>query len=164
MTRLKPRNKPTRNGAGTYSDPQWEAMKARRRNLTHAEGVREVALISERFNGFLNRQPVMVELKKILRALRAKKVPFVLTGAHGISSWTGRPRGTLDVDILVKTGRNYVRAVNVIKALYPELEPHNFTGVTAFIPPGKTESLIDVTFPHREDNRETLRTAIWVED
>jgi hypothetical protein len=45
----------------------------------------------------------------ILEALTAKKVPFVLTGAHGISSWTGLPRATHDVDILVKSGSNYAR-------------------------------------------------------
>ena len=58
-----------------------------------------------------------VNLWQILAALRAKKVPFVLTGAHGIAPWTGRPRATYDVDILCKAGRNQQRAM---KALAPK--------------------------------------------
>jgi hypothetical protein len=62
---------------------------------------------------------VTVQLNPVLEALLAKKIPFVLTGAYGISSWTGRPRATHDVDILVKAGRNHARAVSALKAVYP---------------------------------------------
>ena len=107
---------------------------------------------------------LIIELDRVLETLTAKKVPFVLTGAHGISGWTGRPRATRDVDILVKSGRNYARAVNAIRELYPRLEAHRFAGLTAFFPPGERESVIDVAYPHRPDNAETLRTAVWVEE
>ena len=146
------------------SIPEVEVYKAHRRNMSHADAVRECAALTELFQGMGVRKPIMVELSRILDALRAKKIPFVLTGAHGISGWTGRPRATKDVDILVKSGRNYVRAVNAIKALYPQLEVRNIHGVTAFFAPGEFESLIDITYPQREDNAETLRTAVWVED
>ena len=46
-----------------------------------------------------------VHLDQVLRALAQKKIPFVLTGAHAIGGWTGRPRATHDVDILVKGER-----------------------------------------------------------
>src|SRR5262249_37416193 len=105
-----------------------------------------------------------VHLNELLRTLTRKKIPFVLTGAHALGGWTGRPRDTHDVDILVKSGRNYVRAVKAIRELYPELEVRNFAGVTAFFIPGETQSVIDVTYPHRADIQETLATAIWVED
>jgi hypothetical protein len=87
-----------------------------------------------------------------------------LTGAHALGTWTGRPRATKDIDILVKAGRNHARAVKAIQELYPELEMRNFAGVAAFFVPGETDSVIDVTFPHREDIAETLQTAIWVEE
>jgi hypothetical protein len=106
----------------------------------------------------------MVDLKAILQTLRDKKIPFVLTGAHGISGWTGRPRATQEVDILVKAGRNYARAVKALQALYPSLETHQFAGVTGFFLPGEKVSLIDVTYPHRRDIAETLETAVWVEE
>jgi hypothetical protein len=107
---------------------------------------------------------VQVELDPVLRALRARKVPFVLTGTHGIVGWTGRSRATYDIDILVKSGRNYARAVKAIKDLYPGLEVRYLAGVAAFFVPGEKYSVIDVAYPHREDIQETLRTAIWAEE
>ncbi len=105
-----------------------------------------------------------IDLRRILAILTEKKIPFVLTGAHGISGWTGRPRATHDVDILVKSGRNYARAVKALKELYPQLEVHNFFGVTAFFVAGEKQSVIDVTYPHRADLEVTLQSAIWIEE
>jgi hypothetical protein len=97
-------------------DPEWEAMKAYRRNLSHSEAVRECAYLSTQYRKMWSAMAdVLIDLDRILATLCEKKVPFVLTGAHGISSWTGRPRATQDVDLLVKSGRNYVRAVRVIR-------------------------------------------------
>lgn len=108
--------------------------------------------------------PVQPDFRRIIATLQAKKIPFVLTGAHGMSTWTGRPRSTHDVDVLVKAGRNHSRAVNALKALYPELEVRNFTGLTAFFVPGERESVIDVIFPRRADIEVTLQTGLWIED
>jgi hypothetical protein len=142
----------------------WESTKATRRNLSPADAVEECDFLSRQYRRM---DPAMakivVELDKVIEALNARKVPFVLTGQHGISSWTGRPRATHDVDILVKVGRNYARAVEVIRQLYPELEMRRFAGVCGFFPPGERQSVIDVTYPHRADNQQTLKTAIWVE-
>lgn len=140
--------------------PEWEAMKGNCRNLNHADAVTECADLSAQYREMWNMEKV--SLNKILHALKSSNIPFVLTGAYGISSWTGRPRATKDVDILVKAGRNYVRAVRAIEKLYPKLEARRFAGITAFYVPGETESVIDVAYPHRPDNEETLRTAIWV--
>jgi hypothetical protein len=105
-----------------------------------------------------------IEMRTIVKALQAKKIPFVLTGAHGIATWTGRPRSTHDVDILVKSGRNYARAVKAIQALYPDLEMRVFYGVAAYFVRGEKESVIDVTYPHRLDIGQTLETAMWLDD
>src|SRR5205085_11943378 len=143
-------------------DPAWEAMKATRRNLSHADAVRECHYLTNLYRKmWAPMADIRVDLDKIIQALTERKVPFVVTGAHGISGWTGRPRATHDVDILVKGGRNFARAAKVIRELYPELEERRFAGVTGFFPPGEKESLVDVTYPHRFDNAETLRTAIW---
>jgi hypothetical protein len=105
-----------------------------------------------------------IELHQILQTLTSKKIPFVLTGAHAIGGWTGEPRATKDVDILVKPGRNFARAVKAIRELYPHLEMKNFHGVAAFFVPGETKSVIDVTYPHRPDIEATLATPLWVEE
>jgi len=107
---------------------------------------------------------VKVELRQILESLTNKKIPFVLTGQYGNSNWTGRPRATHDIDLLVKAGRNFERVINALKALYPELVVRRFTGLTGFFVPGENQSVIDVSCPQRPDNEETLRTAIWLED
>src|SRR5438445_5332542 len=135
------------------TDPEWERMKAARRNIDHDAAVQESDFLHKQFYALWgDRVPGSpVDLNLILRTLIAKKIPFVLTGAHAIGGWTGRPRSTKDVDILVKGGRNYARAVNAIKALYPELEARDFAGVTGFFVPGENQPVIDVTYPHRAD-------------
>src|SRR5438105_9516767 len=92
-----------------------------------------------------------IELIKILRTLRRKRIPFVLTGAHAIGGWTGEPRATKDVGILVKGGPTHDRAVRAIRELYPHLEARTFAGVTAFFVPGEKHSVIDITYSHRAD-------------
>jgi hypothetical protein len=162
-----PRNGATltgRTGKWLAGDAEWETSKASRRNLSHAAAVTECAHLTTQALRWSAMASVTIDLDQVLAALTAKKVPFVLRGAHGISGWTGRPHATRDIDILVKAGRNYARAVVVIRGLFPQLEARRFAGVTGFFPPGETESVIDVTYPHRPDNAETLRTAIWVDE
>jgi hypothetical protein len=148
------------------SDPQWEEAKAARRNIDHNDAVQESFFLQKQYRSMWSHQVAAspVDLNQILRTLIRKKIPFVLTGAHGIGGWTGRPRGTLDVDILVKGGRNHGRAVNAIKELYSDLEVRDFAGVTAFFIPGEKQSVIDVTYPHRPDIEETLAHPVWTED
>ena len=148
------------------SDAEWEAAKAARRNLGHDEGVQEVFFLQRQFRiQWSNRVPASpVDLNLILRTLSEKRIVFVLTGAHGISGWTGKPRNTQDVDILVKAGRNHARAVKAIAALYPQLEVRTFSGVTAFFVPGEKTSVVDVTYPHRADIEETLANPTWTEN
>ncbi len=148
------------------TDPAWEAAKAARRRIGHDEGVQEVAALQRQFRRqWSNRVAASpVDLNLILKTLTEKRIPFVLTGAHGSAGWTGKPRNTQDIDLLVKAGRNHARAVNVIRALYPQLEVRRFTGVTAFFVAGEMASVIDVTYPHRADTEATLANATWVEN
>jgi hypothetical protein len=106
--------------------------------------------------------PVQPDLRQIIETLQAKKIPFVLTGAHGMSTWTGRPRATHDVDVLVKGGRNHARAVKALQALYPQLERHDAIGTVEFFVPGEDQSVIDVIYPYRPDIEVTLQTGSWI--
>jgi hypothetical protein len=147
------------------SDPAWEAMKATRRNLSHREAVRESAFLSAQWQRMWGRRTtIQVDLRQLIQTLTARKIPFVLTGAQAIGGWTGRPRATKDVDILVKPGRNLTRAVKAVRELYPQLEVREFAGVWAFLVPGEKDSVIDITYPHRADLAETLAHPVWVED
>jgi hypothetical protein len=148
------------------SDPEWEKAKAACRNLDHDDAVQESAFLQRQFYALWGHRVVKspVDLNLVLRTLTEKRIRFVLTGAHGIGGWTGRPRSTKDVDILVKGGREHARAVKAIRVLYPQLEVRNFSGVISFFVPGDKESVIDVTYPHRADIEETLRNPTWTEN
>ncbi len=156
----------TKRDGRPWSDPKWEEAKAARRNIDHNDAVQESFFLQKQYRSMwsstLAASPV--DLNQILRTLIRKKIPFVLTGAHAIGGWTGRPRDTQDVDILVKGGRNHGRAINAIKELYPELEVRNFAGVTGFFIPDEKQSVIDVTYPHRADIEETLAHPLWTEN
>jgi hypothetical protein len=149
-----------------FGNPEWEAMKAARRSISHRDAIRETDFLQKQFRKQWSSRmkPSPVDLREVLQTLIRKKIPFVLTGAHAIGGWTGRPRSTYDVDILVKSGRNYARAVRAMKELYPQLEVRMLHGVSAFFIPGEKESVLDVTYPHRADNEETLAHPVWVED
>jgi hypothetical protein len=134
-------------------------------SIDHARAVREsVDITRTQWQIMRKRAPAKIELIRILRTLRRKRIPFVLTGAHAIGGWTGEPRATKDVDILVKGGQHHSRAVHAIRELYPHLEARDFAGVTAFFLPGESKSVIDITYPDRADIEETLGTRVWVQD
>lgn len=145
---------------------EWEAVEAARSSIDHNDAVQEVADLQRQYYALwghkVAKSPVNVNV--VLRTLIVKRIPFVLTGTHGISGWRGKPRATKDVDILVKGGRNHARAVKAIRTLYPQLEVRSFAGLTAFFIPGEKQSVIDVVYPHRADIEETLANPVWTED
>src|SRR3954464_564519 len=85
-------------------DREWERVKGARRDVGHDEGAQEVNFLQRQFRAQWSDRVAAspVDLNEVLRTLTRKRVPFVLTGAHGIGGWTGKPRGTQDVDLLVK--------------------------------------------------------------
>lgn len=142
-----------------------EAMEAVTRQLTPGRGVRECDFLRQRYWNFHRSDAlVQADLDALIDTLNAKKIPFVLTGAHGFAAWTGRPRATYDVDLLVKAGRNHARAVKAIRELYPNLDVAVLPGVTGFFLPGDDRSIIDVCLPHRRDLEEALRLTVEVSE
>jgi hypothetical protein len=134
-------------------------------NYSHGravEGVAHLSTLWQRSDGYMAK--AIVSYRAIIKHLRERRVSFVLTGMYGIAGWLGRSRATHDVDLLVKGGRNYARAVSALKALYPQLEARTRGGLTRFYAPGEDEPLIDVVYPFRADQEETLTTAIWTEE
>src|SRR5579864_8085668 len=103
------KNGQVRTGGSLWSDPEWESMKSARRAISHNDAVQESIFLQKQFRTLWSDRMAAspVDLNDILQTLTKKKIPFVLTGAHAIGGWTGRPRDTHDVDILVKAGRNH---------------------------------------------------------
>jgi hypothetical protein len=149
-----------------WGDAEWQKMKAARMSIDHNAAAQLSAYLEKQFRNQWSSKvaPSPVNLNDVLRTLTQKRIPFVLTGAHAIGGWTGRPRSTQDIDILVKGGRNHARAVKALNELYPQLETRTFFGLTGFFIPGERASVIDVIYPHRPDMQDTLEHPIWTED
>ena len=65
--------------------------------------------------------PHFIRPEDVIRVLNAAKVSFTLVGAHGLGGWTGKPRATEDVDIVV-VQRQVKKAVAVLTAAFPHLD------------------------------------------
>ena len=147
--------------------PSWpgDAYKGYCHSLTHAEAVAECAQLTEQYRRMWQSEAFgLAKVHSVLQFLRAKKIPFILTGTYGIAAWTGRPRATRDVNILTRAGRNHSRAANTLRTEFPSLETRQVAEGIDFFLPGKKERLIDVAYPHRRDLAETLETSLWVQD
>src|SRR5687768_5160766 len=65
----------------------------------------------------------------VARVLREAGVEYVLVGAHAANGYTGRPRATLDVDVVVKHPK---KAADAIAAAFPHLQAQDTPVVTRF--------------------------------
>ncbi len=65
----------------------------------------------------------------VARVLRAAGVQYVLVGSHAANGYTGRPRTTVDVDVIVQHPKKAARA---IAAAFPELKMQDTPVVIRF--------------------------------
>src|SRR5579872_6776309 len=91
----------------------------------------------------------------VIRVLRAVGVRFMLVGAHALGGWTGAPRATHDVDVLVAT-RGYKKAIKALLAAFPQLKAEDEPVVTRFRDPESGQVRIDVIKPNQPLYREGL--------
>jgi hypothetical protein len=75
----------------------------------------------------------------VARVLVAAGVKFVLVGAHAISGYTGRPRATLDVDVISDAPK---KAMQALAKAFPDLEIQDHPVVIRFFRDGR--EVIDV--------------------
>ena len=87
-----------------------------------------------------------VDADELIQVLNAAAVKPVLIGHHGIGGWLSSPRATRDVDIVVQM-RLYGRAVQALRAAWPNLVIERTAVVTRFLDPGNNEPVIDVMQP-----------------
>src|SRR5687767_15708847 len=65
----------------------------------------------------------------VARVLRTAGVEYVIVGAHAANGYTGRPRATVDVDVVVEDPK---RAADAIAAAFPNLTMQDTPVVTRF--------------------------------
>lgn len=82
----------------------------------------------------------------VIRVLNKAKISFVLVGAYGLAGWRKETRTTDDVDIVV-SGRQVKKAVKVLLAAFPGLEPVDLPVVVRLRERDSEDVLIDVMKP-----------------
>src|SRR4051812_10403250 len=78
----------------------------------------------------------------VARVLNAAGGEFVLVGAYAIAGYNGRPRATVDVDVVASSPK---KATAALKAAFPDLQVEDHPVVTRFKRSG--EEVIDVIKP-----------------
>jgi len=103
----------------------------------------------------------MIEPAQVIRVLNENKISFVLVGLHGLSAWMREPRGTKDVDVVV-TAKQVKKAVQVLLAAFPNLEPIDLPVVTRLKDRETDDVLIDVMKPVQQPPRSVFKNCIDV--
>jgi hypothetical protein len=139
-------------------------MKSSRRNIGYDDAVQESFYLSKQFRTLLSAglAESPVDLNQILRTLNVKRIPFLLIGAMSIGGWTGRPRATAGVDILVQKRRDQPRAVRALASIYRKLETCEVDEGVFFFIPGEKYHQIKVLRPCSPDLKELFRDAIRI--
>jgi hypothetical protein len=71
-----------------------------------------------------------IQLADVARVLRMAGVRYVVVGAHAANGYTGRPRTTIDVDVVVQFPK---KAAKAIAAAYPDLVMRDTAVVIRFM-------------------------------
>jgi hypothetical protein len=68
--------------------------------------------------------PHFIRPEEVIRVLNAAKISFTLVGAHGLGGWTGKPRATEVLDIVV-VQRHVKKSVAALVKAFPSLDVDN---------------------------------------
>jgi hypothetical protein len=92
--------------------------------------------------------PNFIRPQDVIRVLNAAKVTFTLVGAHGLGGWTGKPRATEDVDVVVAQ-RHVKKAVAALTAAFPNLDVDDHPAVVRLRDRETGAVAIDVMKPNQ---------------
>jgi hypothetical protein len=130
-------------------------MPVEARNI-HAQSLATSSALSEYY------VPNLITPLEVIRVLNAIRVKFMLLGAHGLGGWTGEPRATKDVDVLV-AARGHKTAVRALLAAFPHLQAEDHQVVTRLRDPETGDVVLDVMKPNQPLYRDALKHAHPVE-
>jgi hypothetical protein len=82
----------------------------------------------------------------VIRVLNVAKISYVLAGAYGIEGWRKESRATKDVDLVIAL-RHLKKAVKVLTASFPHLEPVDLPVVIRLLDRETREERIDLMKP-----------------
>jgi hypothetical protein len=102
-----------------------------------------------------------VTVEGVIKTLHRAGIRPVLMGTHGIGGYRSEARATQDVDVLV-TKRDLRKAVRVLEAEYPYLEPRDTSAVTRFLNLATMKVELDVMKPSSRAMQVVFRNTIAV--
>jgi hypothetical protein len=100
--------------------------------------------------------PAAITPLQVIRVLNASGIRFMLVGAHGLGGWTGAPRATQDIDVIV-AARTLRKAVRELLAAFPHLEADDHEAVTRLRDQETKKVVIDVMKPYQDLMRVALK-------
>jgi hypothetical protein len=106
--------------------------------------------------------PAAITPIQVIHVLNAARIRFMLVGAHGIGGWTGAPRATQDVDVIV-AARGVRKAVRELLAAFPNLEADDHPVVTRLRDREKKNVAIDVMKANQDLMQAALKNTCEVE-
>jgi hypothetical protein len=122
----------------------------------HAQSLATSSALSEYY------VPNLITPLEVIRILNAAKVRFMLLGAHGLGGWTGEPRATKDVDVLVAE-RAHKKAVRALLTAFPHLQEEDNPVVTRLRDPQTGDVVLDVMKPNQPLYHDALHHTHAVE-
>ena len=122
----------------------------------HGQGLATSTALSEYY------VPNLITPLEVIRVLNAVNLRFMLLGAHGVGGWTGKPRATEDVDVLVGA-RGHRKAVRALLAAFPRLQAEDHEVVTRLRDPETKAVVIDVMKANQPLYRDALKHTHLVE-
>jgi hypothetical protein len=102
--------------------------------------------------------PRFIRPEDVIRVLNAAKVSFTLVGAHGLGGWTGKPRATEDVDVVVGP-RHVKKAVTALTKAFPNLVVDDHPAVVRLRDRETGAVSIDVMKPNQDVIRAALKNT-----
>src|SRR5260370_402363 len=99
---------------------------------------------------------------QVIRLLKTAGIRFMLVGAHGIGGWTGAPRATQDIDVIV-AARGVGKAVRELLAAFPHLEADDHEVVTRLRDRETKKVAIDVMKSNQDLMQAALKNTCEVE-
>ncbi len=100
--------------------------------------------------------PTVIPVADVIRLLNKAKISFVLVGAYGLAGWRKESRATEDVDVVV-AAKQLKKAVQVLVAAYPNLEPVDLPVVIRLKDRETEDVLVDVMKPVQQPYREVFK-------
>ena len=92
-----------------------------------SERLAEEIALSERLSRMQGQE---IGPSDVARVLNAAGVKFVLVGAHALSAYTGKPRATMDVDVISDSPK---KAMQALTKAFPSLEIQDHPVVIRFL-------------------------------